>query len=396
MSLFLCPGMWIAQVSKVSIVLPVFNAVEHVSLAIASLLLQSHRDLEIIALDDGSTDGTSRILDAAEARDRRVRVVRRPNRGLVATLNEGLYLADADFVARMDADDIAYPARIVSQLEAFVAHPGLGLHGCNFDTIFAPNRATRAVEPSATSGHDLKTLSHFFTILRHPTVMVRRSALPEGALHYDPAYPHAEDFDLFRRIAHVAPVLQGSEPLLAYRLHSGSVSVRHRKTMQASHLRIFEEEMRDHFSDLAGTGIETIVQRIDEETVAVAADLVRRLWTLPDRAPEDDRPALRIAARTLFYFLYAMILNDGSQVLAHAFVESCGRWDMIRRRERLLMRTAGRWPGLAEAGYDLHFRQLGLVRSWNSAPLDRVIPEHARIVALARDLEADARLEAAE
>jgi hypothetical protein len=375
---------------KVCVVLPVHDAEAHLPVALASLLLQEHRELEVVAIDDGSSDVSGRILESVADRDPRVRVIRRENRGLIATLNEGLDRADSDLVARMDADDISYPDRLAAQVEAFAEDGRLGLHGCNFDMIHAPGRVTPASPPAATADADLRVLSRFFTILRHPAVMFRRSSIPGGVLAYDPAYPHAEDFDVFRRIARVAAVGQGTRPRLAYRLHPGSVSARHERTMQRTHLRILEEEMRRHYPALAGTGVERLAETVDPATVAAAAEFVRRLWALIEDPPGADGPALRIASRTVFYLLYSIVLNAGDHALAHRFVTEAGRWDMIRRRERLFMSASNLWSGLATAGYALHYRQLGVAQALGSVPLRRAVPAHDRITALAGEIEAAA------
>lgn len=377
--------------SKVSVILPVFNGGEHLSVALASLMLQDYRDLEIIVIDDGSTDRSAAIIDAAAARDGRFRVIRRANRGLIQTLNEGLSNADSDFVARMDADDIAYPGRIGAQVRAFAEDPALGLHGCNFDTLFTPRRARPATEPEGQTPEDLAILSHFFTILRHPTVMFRRSRLPPDVLAYDAGYPHAEDFDLFRRVARHASVRQGTEPMLAYRLHPESVSVRHEEVMQRTHLRILEEEMALHFPALAGTGVESIADRVDAQSVAAASEFIRRFWWLIAASSGQEARVLHIAGRTCFYLLFSMIANAGDYRLGCDFADATGRWDLIRRRERLLLRISQYWRGLAVAGYEVHYGQLGVAGALASTPVSRIVPDYPRISALAERLDAEAR-----
>lgn len=368
---------------QVSIILPVFNAEKYLPLALASLLLQDHHNIEIIALNDGSTDGSSEILRRAAAQDARVILVERENLGLITTLNEGLERASGEFVARMDADDIAYPHRISTQLRMFAADPDLAMSGCFFDTIYSGGRLLPRGKADATETTDLRILSRFCTILRHPTVMFRRSRIPEGMLHYDEAYPCAEDFDLFRRIADHCKVAQTAEPLLAYRLHENSVSVTRMATMVRSHVTIVEEGLRRFYPSAADTGFGGIADEISPRSVACAADLICRLDALLPLQPEAERRAFQIAITGTFYFLFSHICHSKDYGLASAFVEQSGHWDRIRRRERPILRAARLSPLLGRAGYAALGANLGVVRALASRDVHKVVPSHDTIAALA-------------
>ena len=102
-----------------------YNAGRYVAEAVESILAQTYTDFEFLIIDDGSTDRTLKVLKQYAARDPRIHLVSRPNRGLVATLNEGLALARAEFIARMDADDIALPHRFERQIAYMREHPDI-------------------------------------------------------------------------------------------------------------------------------------------------------------------------------------------------------------------------------------------------------------------------------
>ena len=108
---------------RVSVALPVHNCERYVAEAIESILAQTFTDFEFLIVDDGSTDGTLPILNRFAARDSRIRVISRPNTGIVGALNEMLGLARADLVARMDADDVALPVRFERQVRYLDEHP---------------------------------------------------------------------------------------------------------------------------------------------------------------------------------------------------------------------------------------------------------------------------------
>ena len=113
----------------ISVLLPVYNAERFIREAVDSVLFQSLGDFELLALDDGSTDGSLIILREYEARDNRVRIITRENRGLVASLNDLIAAARGRYLARMDSDDISMPQRFERQvmfLESSPDHVAVG------------------------------------------------------------------------------------------------------------------------------------------------------------------------------------------------------------------------------------------------------------------------------
>ena len=95
----------------ISVLMPVHNGELTLAEAIQSILAQTFRDFELIAVDDGSTDSSPTILRKFAARDGRIRVISRPNTGIAGALNDAIELATGEFVARMDADDVSMPNR---------------------------------------------------------------------------------------------------------------------------------------------------------------------------------------------------------------------------------------------------------------------------------------------
>ncbi|MEL7485529.1 MAG: glycosyltransferase family 2 protein, partial [Planctomycetota bacterium] len=107
----------------VSVLLPVFNAEAFVDEAIRSILAQTFTDFELLALDDGSSDGSHEVLKRLARADDRVVVISRPNTGIVGALNEMAARARGTHLARMDADDIALPGRFETQLKFLAECP---------------------------------------------------------------------------------------------------------------------------------------------------------------------------------------------------------------------------------------------------------------------------------
>src|SRR5215510_8645125 len=101
---------------RICVALPVHNAAQFLEDALDSLLRQTFRDFNIIAVNDGSTDQSAAILERYAERDPRIRLVHQDHQGVTPTLNHCLALADSEFVARFDSDDIALPNRFEQQV----------------------------------------------------------------------------------------------------------------------------------------------------------------------------------------------------------------------------------------------------------------------------------------
>lgn len=206
---------------RVAVLMPARDAARTVRAAATSILRQTERDLSLVCVDDGSTDGTAAVLDRLVARDPRVRVVRGPGEGIARALNRGLAACDAEVVARMDADDVAYPARLARQLEALRAAPGLVAVGGRVRLF--PRAAVR--EGMARYAEWLNGLVTPELVARdllveaplvHPAAAIRRDALERAGGWRDGPFP--EDYDLWLRLSAAGGRLSNLDvPVLGWR-----------------------------------------------------------------------------------------------------------------------------------------------------------------------------------
>ena len=206
-----------------SVLMAVFNGEKYLSASVESILGQTFGDFEFLVLDDGSTDSTSVVLNRYAAQDRRLRVISRNNEGLIASLNELLGYAQGEFVARMDADDIALPERFSKQVRFLRDHQEVVCVGGGVEFIDEKGRFIRTLHyPTHDEEIQQRNLSGD-TAICHPAAMMRRDALIQ-AKGYDHDFCLAEDLDLWLRLGEIGKVANLEEVVLRYRFHSGSVS----------------------------------------------------------------------------------------------------------------------------------------------------------------------------
>ena len=207
----------------ISVVMPVWNARSYLALAVESILSQTFTNFELIAIDDGSTDGSDKLLVELAARDGRVRMITQQNAGVTSALNTGLAAVRGTYVARMDADDIARPKRFDRQIAYMEADPSTVVLGGQFVLIDPDGRPLRQLSlPLDHEAIDKRHLGGADMGICHPTAMIRRDAL-EKVGGYNTALPVAQDFDLWLRLAEVGQLANLNEIVLDYRQHSMSL-----------------------------------------------------------------------------------------------------------------------------------------------------------------------------
>lgn len=250
----------------ISVILPVYNAERYLTTALQSVLDQTLRDFEVIAIDDGSTDGSLAILNSLAAGDERVRVISRPNQGLVATLNEGIEAARGACIARMDADDICMPQRFERQWQRLQAEPGLVAVGSRVLAI-DPDDQVLGIEPLPLT-HEKIDRAHLDgqSTICHPAVMMRAEAV-RAVGGYRELVP-VEDFDLWLRLAEVGRLANLDEPLLKYRRSTTGMIARHRHRRTGAIERALHDTWRRRH--LPGE------PRIPRERLHSAGDLYRQ------------------------------------------------------------------------------------------------------------------------
>jgi len=210
---------------RVSLIIATFNHARFLGAAIDSALAQTLGAVDVIVVDDGSTDDTPAVLARYAGR---VRVLRQPNRGLAAARNAGLAAARGTYVAFLDADDVMAPTKLAAQLEMLERSPTIGWTYCD---VLIETVATRTtVTASERFGYGARALDGWlFPELIHgnfiPAIapMIRRTAL-DAAGGFDERLTALEDWDMWLRLSLIAEARYTPAVLVTYRIRPGGMS----------------------------------------------------------------------------------------------------------------------------------------------------------------------------
>lgn len=214
----------------ISVCLPVYNGEEFLSAAIDSILKQTYRHLELLVVDDASTDSTPQILNEYLHSDARVRlIVNTHQKGLIGARTSAVQNARGEFIAFMDADDVSAPNRLIKQLNYLQARPEVAFCGTWVETF---GRIPGQIWKLPQLDENIRVRMLFNTPIANPTIMFRREAIEATQIWYDPAYEHAEDYDLLSRLANKIQLANVPEILLFYRTHLENVGSIHAVTQE--------------------------------------------------------------------------------------------------------------------------------------------------------------------
>lgn len=290
----------------VSVLLPVHNGGRFLDEALRSVLGQTHRRLEVIAVDDGSTDGSLAVLRAWAHRDERVRVlVNGAAGGVAAALNQALERAQGPLVARMDADDVCHPRRLERQLALLAARPEVGACGTGITHVDGRGRPLPSLLTTVPQGpRGVRICAAISTPVFHPTVVMRTDLLRERGGYDERAV--LEDLDLWLRCADV-DMVNLPEPLLRYRVHGANTTGRARVQGRAQ----LVAPLQVHLDAVLGLPVPLEVCRLlldpaaaaaaEDEHVAAVLGLLDHLCSLEveDRAAVLDRSLSTVARMAL-------------------------------------------------------------------------------------------------
>lgn len=207
----------------ISVIIPIYNQERYLSATLESVMHQTYQNLEIILIDDGSTDGTTLICRKYADQDARIRVITQSNKGPAAARNQGILAAKGEWICLLDADDIMDRERIVKQYAVFKADPTI-------DVVYT---ALKLIDQEGLPIGEMHSqdypaenfLAEMLFRNRIPTsslIMAKRECFAD--LHYNEKFSHAEDYELMIRLAHHYRFKYIDLPLTSYRRHQHNLS----------------------------------------------------------------------------------------------------------------------------------------------------------------------------
>lgn len=326
---------------RVTVLLTVFNARPYVAEAVVSILRQTFSDLTCLCIDDGSNDGSGRVLDDLARSDARIRVIHQANQGRVAALNRGLAEATSELIALMDADDVALPDRLEKQVAFLDRHPHVAAVGGAAE-VFSDAGPTGAVMWPPTAPADIRAAVDRYCPMVNSAATFRRLVVV-AAGGYRRAFFDAEDYDLWMRLARSHDLANLPEIVVRYRVHPGQVSSRNICQQALSRLGV---RQADVLRQVAGTDPGDHVDR-------VTVDVLRQ-WNVPDAAIERE--------------LFDSVNGVFESLLRRGLIEEARR--VIEARDQVWP-SGSRWARGQRAWHEAKLRLAGGQRTAALPPLLR-------------------------
>ncbi|HET6183431.1 MAG TPA: glycosyltransferase [Acetobacteraceae bacterium] len=255
---------------RISVLLPVYNGENYLGEAVNSILGQTFEDFELIAIDDGSADRSAAILQSIDD-PRMVVIQNESNRGLVWSLNRAASVARGEYLARLDADDIALPTRLARQVAVLDGDPGISLlGGLAWDLLegrcYPP---TMPYDPDPTV---IRWMMHITNPLPHPSMMFRADLLSKLGTYMREEFFLAEDFDFSHRVSKLGGIWLMPERLILYRRHKASLTSANKRELLVQRTAAV---LAQPHAELVGAEAAYTSEVIASELMAVGSDTDR-------------------------------------------------------------------------------------------------------------------------
>lgn len=222
----------------VSVVIPVLNGEKFIIEAVRSIVSQTYENLELIIINDGSTDRTRDMVNSIN--DSRIKILDNPeNIGTAISTNKGIAVSKGKYIALMDADDISLPERIERQVAFLENNPEYGVCGTGSKYL-----GSDVVVEFPSSNDEIRVAMLQYFPFRNPSLMMRKSILDKFQLRYDPAFKLTLDYEFISRLIPYCKVANLSEVMLLYREHEKQTSrVYHEVFIEhANNVKVFQLE----------------------------------------------------------------------------------------------------------------------------------------------------------
>lgn len=273
---------------RVSVVIPTCQGGARIADALARLNRQTFTDFEVIVVNDGSTDGTSAVVDQLSRADSRIRLIEQDNQGIAAARNTGIAAARGDFVAFLDDDDLWNPRKLELQLARFDATPDVSVITCYSALVDSSGRLLGWRWGGIDEGDLYRTMLEWDVVSGGSVALVTRSALEESG-GFDASIPHRADWDLWIRLSRSHRFASVPRMLVGYTRREGSAS-RNYERMIADGTRVLRKARMEDI-DISDADFEAYLARdlfaiaclglVDDQPSAAWRYLLRAMQAAP-------------------------------------------------------------------------------------------------------------------
>jgi glycosyltransferase involved in cell wall biosynthesis len=237
-------------VPLVTVLMPCYNAMPFLKEAMDSIVNQTYRNLEILCINDGSSDETGEILEEYACHDSRIKVIHNEeNLKLIKTLNKGVGLAQGEFIARMDADDIAVTDRIERQLQFFQNNPDTDIVSTALIVITESGKEIRRSRHRQHLPLSCLFASFFYMPTGHPDIMGKSSVFKKNLYLFDDHALHTEDYELWSRLLRKGYKIRNMDDyLLMFRRNQNSVSNKYTEIQDTNYIKCVQIHLEEYFN----------------------------------------------------------------------------------------------------------------------------------------------------
>ncbi len=282
----------------VSVVMSVYNGGQYLHQAIESILNQTFKNFEFIIINDGSTDKSLEIIKGFAKKDRRIKAITRENKGLVASLNEGILIAKGQLIARQDADDASLPTRLEKQVNEFNKSPNLVLLGSSMKVMDEESK-TLHTHYVLLGNTELKQELLVRSPFAHGSTMYKKEVAIKAGLYSQQCWP-AEDYEFWLRLGSYGDFANINQPLYIYRENSSGISVQNQHA---------QNQLKRQVQDIAWQERKQLIknEKITLQNYSNKADgifRIRRIFSNLARIKIVSLKKLR-----LLYFIKLLLIN---------------------------------------------------------------------------------------
>lgn len=223
----------------VSVLLPVYNAEKYLAETLCSLMVQTHKNFEIIAVNDGSDDNSLSILQHYQSIDPRIIIIDQKNSGIVASLNRAASIARGEYLARIDGDDTALPTRFEHQVTELRSNPKCVLVASSFD-VMDQESGFLYQDAVPTNEVDIRNAMYIRNPIAHGSVMMRKKTFFDAGTYSDSCGP-TEDYELWTRLAGLGAIRIINKSLFRWRMNPDGIT--------STKSNIMEQHMRTNLEN---------------------------------------------------------------------------------------------------------------------------------------------------